>query len=264
ADGPMVAPGRYFEYGDAGGDFVPMPGVGVAGSRGMRARFRTGVVSAGGMKLAFGRNPNTYMNSSLRADEDFREVYYRQYLRMAPGWVGNPAKLSRATVFAERGAWSQAMIAHLWGGRGDVLALDPVRCVGPDNRVKCHGYNDFPSMDWLGYAFGTTPLFATTMSGQWLCIEAHVRLNTPGRSDGLNEFWIDDGLEARREGLDFVRSYTDYAINAIFFENYWNDGSPRVQERFFDNIVVSTERIGCLADSPALPQHRLWLPRVAG
>jgi len=31
----------------------------------------------------------------------------------------------------------------------------------------------------------------------------------------------------------------------VFFENYWNDGAPAAQERDLDNIVVSTERIGC-------------------
>lgn len=250
SDEPLVGVGRYFEYGAADGDFVPIDGVGVDGSRGMRALFREGTVGAGGLKLAFGRNPNAYMRSSLRADEDFREIFYRVYVRMAEGWVGNPAKLSRATVFAERNDWSQAMIAHLWGGRGHVLAVDPVRCVGEDNQVKCRGYNDFEHMDWLGYAFGHTPLFATRYSGRWFCVEAHVRLNRPGVSDGIQQFWIDGLLEARRDGLDFVRSYTEYAINAVFLENYWNDGSPREQERYLDNFVVSSERIGCLDSNP--------------
>ena len=31
---------------------------------------------------------------------------------------------------------------------------------------------------------------------------------------------------------------------SIFIENYWNSGSVRLQERYFDNIVVSTEPIG--------------------
>lgn len=246
SDGPLRAPERYFEYGDAGGDFVPQDGVGVGGSRGMRALFREGAVGAGGMKLAFGRNPNGYMRSAIRTDQDFREIFYRMDLRMEPGWVGDPAKLSRATIFTEPDDWSQAMIAHLWGdGRGRLL-VDPVRCVGPDDRPKCEGYNDFANMDWIGNRSGVTSIFATESSGRWFDVEAHVRLNDPGEANGVQEFWIDGRLEARREGLDFVRGYTDYGINAIFFENYWNDGSPREQARFFDNILVSTERIGPL------------------
>ena len=37
-------------------------------------------------------------------------------------------------------------------------------------------------------------------------------------------------------------------INAVFFENYWNAGSPLTQERYFDNIIISTSRIGCGCD----------------
>ena len=110
----------------------------------------------------------------------------------------------------------------------------------------CQGYNDFDHLQWLGNQDGTTPIFATDHSGIWYCIEAHVKLNDPGESNGVQEFWIDGNLEARRENLDFVGTYQDYALNAVFFENYWNNGSPVEQERYFDNIVVSTERIGCL------------------
>jgi len=165
---------------------------------------------------------------------------------MQPGWVGNPAKLSRATIFTEPDDWSQAMIAHLWSDGADHLLLDPVRCIDEQDRVKCRGYNDFEHMSWLGYKPGETPIFSTAQSGRWFAVEAHVRLNDPGQSNGVHEFWIDGRLEARREGLNFVGGYTDYALNAIFFENYWNDGSPQDQERYFDNIVVSTEPIGDL------------------
>ena len=256
---PLVGEGRYFEYGDDGGDFILMDGVGLDGTRGMRTLWQTGEVEAGGLKLAFGRNPSGYMNKNIRPGEDFREIYYRMYLRNQAGWQGDPAKLSRATVFAAND-WSQAMIAHLWGGFNDRLLIDPVRCVGTNNQVKCSGYNDFANMDWLGYQNGQTPIFAFGYDNRWYCIEAHVRLNDPGSSNGIQEFWIDGGLEARREGMNFVRSYTDYAINAIFFENYWNDGSVQDQERYFDNIVVSTERIGCLVET--YPPASLLLPYI--
>jgi len=43
-----------------------------------------------------------------------------------------------------------------------------------------------------------------------------------------------------------VGTYADYGINAIFPGNYWNSGSSKLQERYFDSFVVSTQRIGCL------------------
>ena len=242
--GPMIAEGRYFEYGDSGGDFVPADDIGLDNSRGMLVRWHAGDVGVGGFKLAFGRNPNTYMNSTIRNDQDFREIYYRMYLRHQPGWQGNPAKLSRATVFSSKTDWSQAMITHLWSDNSGHLLVDPASCVSGAT-VVCQGFNDFEYLQWLGFSSGTSPIFSTEDAGNWRCVETHVRLNDPGQSNGVHEFWIDGHLETRREGLDFVGTYTDYAINAVFFENYWNAGSPVEQERYFDNIVVSTHAIGC-------------------
>ena len=99
-------------------------------------------------------------------------------------------------------------------------------------------------MRWLGSAVGKTPIFDAAHTGQWHCVEAHVRLNSAGKTDGLFEMWIDGAAEAQRTGLNFVGS-APYGINAVYFENYWNAGSVQDQARWIDNIVVSTARIGC-------------------
>jgi hypothetical protein len=175
-------------------------------------------------------------------------VYYRMHVRMQKGWIGNPYKLSRATIMA-KSDWSQAMIAHLWGDDTDRLKLDPVNCTDAAGSVKCTGYNDFNNMSWIGAKAGATSLFDGSFEEKWICVETRVRLNSEGKSDGVHEYWINDTLEARREGLNFVGKYDDYGINAVFFENHWNSGSPKLQERYFDNIVVSSARIGCREDS---------------
>jgi hypothetical protein len=259
-DTALVRAGRWFEHDDNDGEFAVRDGVGVEESRGMRGRWQADEVGAGSLKLGFGRNPNRYMQKGIRPDEDFREIYYRMYLRMQPGWEGEPAKLSRATIFTSSEDWRQAMIAHLWSTTPAHLLVDPARCVDAQSRVKCTTYNDFAKLDWLGYQRGVTPLFDAAHADTWLCVEAHVRLNDPGAANGVQEFWVDGRLEARREGLDFVRSYTDYALNAVFFENYWNDGSPKEQERYFDNIVVSRRPIGCLAGAAPSPTPRTATP----
>jgi hypothetical protein len=260
--GPLVKQGRYFEYDDNAGDFVPKVGVGVGGSRGMQVRWQAGEVGAGSIKLAFGRNPNAYMNKqNIRPAETFREIYYRMHLRMQSGWRGSPAKLSRATVFASANDWRQAMIAHLWSDDKERLLIDPASCVNASGAVQCTTYNDFDHLSWLGNKSGVTPLFSAISGDKWFCVEVHVKLNEPGVSNGIQEFWIDGQLEARREGLNFVGAYSDYAINAVFFENYWNAGSPLAQERYFDNIVVSTKPIGCLSSGLAAPGIKVTLSR---
>lgn len=102
-------------------------------------------------------------------------------------------------------------------------------------------YNDFAHLRWLG----ATPIFDVAHAGRWYYIEAHARLNDTGRSNGLFELWIDDWLEARRADLDWAGRQREYGINTVFLENYGNAGSPADQSRYFDDFVVSTQRIGC-------------------
>lgn len=247
--GALVGPGRYFEHDDNKGDFKALAGAGLRGGTGMRALWQTAELEAGNLKLGFGRSPSAYFSKGIRPDSDFREIYYRVFVRMQKGFKGNPYKLSRATVMA-KSDWSQAMIAHVWGDKADKLQLDPVRCTDALGAVKCAGYNDFTNMQWIGAKAGTTPVFDDAHDDRWLCVETHVKLNDAAASNGVHEYWIGDSLEARREGLNFLGEYSAYGINGVFFENYWNSGSPQVQERYFDNIVVSTKRIGC-AENPA-------------
>jgi hypothetical protein len=56
--------------------------------------------------------------------------------------------------------------------------------------------------------------------------------------------------------LNFIGTYTDYAINAVYFENYWNSGSVKLQERYFDNIVISKSPIGPYTEAlRSVPHH---------
>ncbi len=245
---------QYFEYGDASGGFVRRQGAGLDDSYGMRVRFDAGQVSAGSLHLAFGRTPGAYFAPVDDGAADYRDVYWRMYLRHQPGWTGGGGdKLSRAIVFAGDN-WSEAMIAHLWSGNSSrdgtnesryYLLLDPASGTDESGNLQTTRYNDFDNLRWLGIRQGTTSLFDAEHVGAWYCVEAHARLNDAGQSNGISEYWIDDELQARSADLNWLGAYSDYGINAIFFENYWNSGSPQAQERYFDNIVVSTERIGC-------------------
>ena len=239
----------YFEYDKGDGSLVRENGVGREGSHGMEATFDQGQTDAGSLRLAFGQTPSSYFEPVDDGSETYREIYWRLYLRHDADWQGGGGdKLARATVFAN-GDWAQAMIAHLWSGGDDpgwnYLVADPASGTDEAGNVQTTKYNDFDNLRWLGAERGETPLFDSEHVGTWYCIEAHVRLNDPGSENGVFEFWIDGEREARMEGMNWVGDYTDYGLNAVFLENYWNDGSPVEQSRAIDNFVVSTERIGC-------------------
>jgi hypothetical protein len=91
-------------------------------------------------------------------------------------------------------------------------------------------------------------MHATDESGRWICVESRVKLNTPGKKDGLAALWVDGFLDTIRTNLDFIGSYTGpgASVNAVFLEAYWNEGSPVKQFRWYDDFVVSTKPIGPL------------------
>jgi len=194
---------RFFEYVPEKESFVWASEAGLHGGA-MRCQFERGQVSAGSLKVLFGRNP---FSRGLRRDEDFREIYWRVYVRHEAGWEGNPAKLARATCLAGRD-WSQGMIAHVWGGKGNALCIDPATGIRESRKVTT-AYNDFPNLKWLGLRQGQTPIFSSAESGRWVCIESHVKLNTPGKQDGVFELWVDGKLEAARNDLDWHGSWDD-------------------------------------------------------
>jgi hypothetical protein len=215
----------------------------------MRARFALGQVSAGALHLAFGKTPQAYFRPVDAGTAIYRDVYWRLFLKHQAGWIGGAGdKLTRAFSFASSTTWAQSMFAHLWGGGApdqNYLILDPASGTDALGNLKTTTYNDFPNMRWLGATRGTTPLFDASHVGAWYCVEAHVQLNDAALSNGVFEFWIDGSLEARQTGLNWLGGFSAYGINAAYFENFWNTGSPQAQERYFDNIVVSTQRIGC-------------------
>ena len=138
-------------------------------------------------------------------DRNFDDLYWRFYLMTDAGWVGQPMKVTVVTT----------------------------------------GWNDFPRLHWLGKANGRTQVYAPGNRGRWQCIEVHMQLNRPGRADGTFEFWVDGVPQAKKDNLDWRGDYTAYGINTITLEGWVNGGAPRDQNRYFDNFVVSTARIGC-------------------
>ncbi|MGH7606044.1 MAG: hypothetical protein ACREME_01785 [Gemmatimonadales bacterium] len=239
----------YYEYASAGGKFVRAAGVGRDGSYGMRARFAAGDVNAGALHLAFGKTPGSYFDPVDAGTALYRDIYWRVYFRNQAGWVpsGENEKLTRGLIFAGTN-FSNAAFAHLWSGSGTsapYLILDPASGTDVAGNLVTTQYNDFANMRWLGISRGTTPVLATSAAGVWRCVEVHAQLNDAGLANGIFEFWIDGALEARRAGLNWVGTYSAFAWNAVFLENYINAGAPQAQQRDLDDFVVSTQRIGC-------------------
>ena len=253
-------------YFEVSGPISRSSGIGYDNSFGMRATWSSGATDGGSLQLAIGLTPSGSgfdQPVGVSTTTKYREVYYRVYLKSQTGWINPPntsnsnSKVTRAMVVTASN-WAQAMISHIWSdeGNNNFLLDDPTSCV-TGSSVQCTEYNDFAHLRFLGATRGTTSVFSAPNVGNWNCIEHHVKLNDAGLSNGVSEFWVDGHLEASRSNLNFVGSYDAFGINGIFFENYINNGSPQSQSRYWDNIVVSTERVGCSVSAAIPPPNNL-------
>jgi hypothetical protein len=242
---------KYTDYNDASGRFVPTSGEAHSGTHAMSARYDPGVEDSGYLWYNFGRNP---AGSKTQASTDFTDIYWRVWMKVARGFQGNPQKFSRARVLA-RSDYTDAATGHVWNGSALNLLLDPATGVGTDGTtLLTSGYNDFAHYNWLGAVDGATQVYDSSHQDRWQCVEVHMKLNTPGQSDGVFEYWVDGSLDAQRTGLNWRGSYTGYGINHFALENWWNGGlAPTTEYRYFDDLMISTQRIGCASGGVTTP-----------
>ncbi len=107
-------------------------------------------------------------------------------------------------------------------------------CGGSDGPMCCWG-NEFRA--------GTPASFPT---GRWFCFAMLLRANTPSVHDGIMAYWIDGGLI--HEVSDMMwRTSPDVALNRVGLQHYItsSDAGGHSNRVWFDDVVVSTERIGC-------------------
>jgi hypothetical protein len=147
--------------------------------------------------------------------------------------------------------------------------------------MTMHSWMDVPSGDTAYYGNSLVHDPSLVASGEWQCIELHVKLNPDGASGAGAELalWLDDepraaftdtsplgywikdkfcpdaatGTECtdyRPKGPELVpldlryRSTTDLELNAFWPQNYITD--PGEGSVWYDDMVVARRRIGCL------------------
>jgi hypothetical protein len=80
-------------------------------------------------------------------------------------------------------------------------------------------------------------------TGRWYQIDNYLRLNTPGRDDGLLEGWVDGELAFRQDDLRF-RDVARLQIQEYWLDCYWGGSwrSPKTNHVYFDHLTLFSER----------------------
>lgn len=121
--------------------------------------------------------------------------------------------------------------AHIWGARDLSLVTQNAVDTGTGGAS-----ND--------YANGSKPM----SDGRWYCVEYHIKMNTPGVANGVQEIWTDGTQTLGR----YNRNFRDAAhANAAFTNIEIFRQAAHNQYRYEDDMVVATTRIGC-SDNPSI------------
>jgi hypothetical protein len=218
--------------GDPERRFEPVQG------KALRVTVRKGELT--GLQMGFNFKPQT--------GQEPEEIYFRYYLRLGNDF--NP--IEGGKLPGPSGTYDRAG----WGGRQ------------PDgtNGWSARGAWDLPAGKGNPFA-GFFPL-ATQISvpnisedkaniywmkgrrgllerNRWYCIEHYVRMNTPGKADGVLRGWVDGYLAVERTYIRY-RDVASLKIDRIWMNVYHGGMTPPTQDihLYLDNVVIARSYIG--------------------
>ena len=89
---------------------------------------------------------------------------------------------------------------------------------------------------------------ALVVPGRWVCIEQHVRLNTPGKEDGVLRAWVDGQPVFARRKLR-LRDTLEVGIENAWFDLYMGGQQAALRDMSINiaQVVVASRYIGTLA-----------------
>lgn len=161
-------------------------------------------------------------------------LFMRWYHKFANGFHGFPPKMARMRYRQRSGDWKSTFGVHCWIDNNIVVA-----------DVSAKSSTQANIEGWLPIAKSSFSFNNLANIGRWVCFEMEVKLNTIGASDGLFRIWADDSMIVERTKVD-LRGNENLLINEVMLDCYWNGGSPKKQNRYYDNFIISTQRIGPL------------------
>ena len=73
---------------------------------------------------------------------------------------------------------------------------------------------------------------------QWDKLKLHVRLNTPGVSNGIVQLWVNDQLKADHRDVN-IRFDSNYGMNKLILSTYATPASPTAGMQWHDSVRLS-------------------------
>jgi hypothetical protein len=220
-------------------------------------RFEPLVGAALRVKIPKGRELGLDLRYGFKAQQGREpdEIYFRYYLRLADDWLSasDGGKMPGLAGTYGMAAWGGRPWNGFkgWSMRGSYRLPPPGHPASGRVMLGTYAYDSKTDkygepLSWPGSA-----LAALIEPDRWVCIEQHLRLNTPGtpgKEDGLFQVWVDGRLVMDRENLR-LRDAPDIHIQEVWM-NFFHGGTaaaPADMHAYIDNVVVARRYIGPLA-----------------
>lgn len=172
---------------------------------------------------------------------------------------GGRAEINFPTTYNELwiGHWNRYSSGFVWNGNGtkmDFLVLaDRGQFNFPGNMaVGWKGNQNAPTqVSSNQIVWGpTTQDFScnyTTTTNEWVWIEEHYRINTPGVSDGVFELYVNGVQKCSYSNVPYRDASVSTGWGTFYHTAEWGGGGgtiPAQQYWWVDHTVISTTRIG--------------------
>lgn len=186
------------------------------------------------------------------------QAYLRYYLRLGDDWdpVADGGKLPGLAGTYGKGGWGDRVSN---GKNGWSMRAAFSRSMGTSafkdhttlGVLACHGRVADVSCETWGWGGGNG---AVLRKNRWYAIEQHVRLNTPGKADGVFEAWVDGRLVYRNLAV-LYRDVPELRIETAWMNLYHGGSKPAAADMtaYIAAVVIARSYIGPLGG---------WVPPV--
>lgn len=219
---------------DAGRKFQPLSG------KALRVRIAEGATGA----------LNTLYKFQKETGSEPEEVYFRYYLRLADDWnqtvQGGKMPGFSGTYGVAGWGGRKSNGRNGWSARGHFsLTIPADNPLGGTTPIGTYCYH----ADMEGY-YGSNWIWQNDYRGflennRWYAVEQYLKLNTPGKKNGILRAWIDGRLAFEKTDIRF-RHVDSLKVEQLWM-NVYHGGtqpSPYDQHLFIDNVVIAKKYIG--------------------
>ncbi len=172
------------------------------------------------------------------------EIYFRYYLRFGDDWkTVTSGKLPGIVGTYGRAGWGgrRANGKNGWSARGLFSTTTD------DGKVQIGVYSYHADMKGkVGSAWEwTNGKRGLLKRNQWYCIEQYVKLNTPGKNNGVVRGWVDGKPAFVKKDIRF-RDVPSLKIERVWLEVYLGGSKTAAKDHhlYIDDVVISRKYIG--------------------